>query len=457
MAAMQARAVAAVRDWNARLGPSTATTRSGSLQPRRRDQGDRGRRARHAPRPVPAHRGRPLLADGDPLHRRFGRSSCAQRHRRSTRRADAARRSGGEHARRPTSDAAVGGGAGPPSVRVGTRASPGLRLRPAGPVRRRHRGRARAAHVLPAGPAGAPVTTVALEKEQVAVLAERLEELLDEVAARSPAATRRCRPRRRRPRRQRAAGAADRRGVPGRHDGAGVGRRRRARSSSRPRRRPSRRGRGAARGRRRGRRDRRRAAGPADRARAPARSPSGRSRVVAAGRPPCPLCGQPLDPEGICARGRTATAGGSRASADWPVTEPPETVLPVEDALRLLPRASWPSRAGWSTPPTPRSTAPSTLRRRRGRVRLQAGRAASARCGTSRTARWPAARSPPTRSRRPPAGGSCRRPCCGTGRSASGMLPAVDRRSTTATVGRPRRVRLRWRRAEADRPSACAG
>ena len=42
----------------------------------------------------------------------------------------------------------------------------------------------------------------------------------------------------------------------------------------------------------------------------------------------------------------------------------------------------------------------------------------SGRCGTSRTARWPAARSRRTRCPRRPAGASCRRPCCATGRSA---------------------------------------
>ena len=73
---------------------------------------------------------------------------------------------------------------------------------------------------------GARVTSVALEKQQVEALAERVDELLDEVmqAAGGSALV----PGRRalRPRRQRAAGAADRGGVPGRHHDAVVGLRR---------------------------------------------------------------------------------------------------------------------------------------------------------------------------------------------------------------------------------------
>ena len=60
MAAMSARAVAAVRAWDARVTAEHGAGRAlAGLQPRRRDQGDRGRRARHAPGPVPADRGRP--------------------------------------------------------------------------------------------------------------------------------------------------------------------------------------------------------------------------------------------------------------------------------------------------------------------------------------------------------------------------------------------------------------
>ena len=63
----------------------------------------------------------------------------------------------------------------------------------------------------------------ALEKQQVAVLAERIDELLDEVMAER--AEHDADPRRgpARPRRQGSAGAADRGGVPGRHDDACLG------------------------------------------------------------------------------------------------------------------------------------------------------------------------------------------------------------------------------------------
>ena len=68
---------------------------------------------------------------------------------------------------------------------------------------------------------GARVVSVALEKQQVAVLADRLEQLLDEVVASTgivgatPA------------RRHRRARTADRRGVPRQCDGPGLGQRRR--------------------------------------------------------------------------------------------------------------------------------------------------------------------------------------------------------------------------------------
>ena len=65
LAEMAARAVAAIRDWDARLGEDAVWV---ACTPRRYDQGHRGRRARPAPRPVPAHRPRPVLGVGDPLH-----------------------------------------------------------------------------------------------------------------------------------------------------------------------------------------------------------------------------------------------------------------------------------------------------------------------------------------------------------------------------------------------------
>ena len=78
MAAMSARAVAAVR----RLGrPGHRRARPGrglaGVQPRRCDQGDRGRRDGSAPGPVPADRGRPGVGDRRSGTPRPGRSCCA--------------------------------------------------------------------------------------------------------------------------------------------------------------------------------------------------------------------------------------------------------------------------------------------------------------------------------------------------------------------------------------------
>ena len=127
------------------------------------------------------------------------------------------------------------------------------------------------------------------------VLADRLEQLLDEVVARTGTALPATDVRHRR------AGAARRRGVPRRRDGAGLGRRRRTGRH---------RGAGAGRGAEIAEEtlledveegpdalrvliEPRRARAFIERAR----------RVVAAGRPPCPLCGLPLDPAGhVCPR-----------------------------------------------------------------------------------------------------------------------------------------------------------
>ena len=147
---------------------------------------------------------------------------------------------------------------------------------------------------------GARVVSVALEKQQVAVLADRLEQLLDEVVARTGTAptasgtdTERAR-------------AADRRGVPGQRDGPGLGqrgRRGRDRGAGAGRGRRGRRGdpargqRGrpgrAARAHRAGRRPRLRRARPPGHRRRPAAVPAvraaarpGRARVPAAERLP---------------------------------------------------------------------------------------------------------------------------------------------------------------------------
>ena len=160
LADMSARAVA--RD--PRLGPAARRGRGlGRLHPRRHHQGHRRRRPRPAPGPVPAHRARPVLGVGDPLHRHPAVRHAGQRHRRrpgrrSRRRSEAPAQGRGD-------DATVGGGAG---RRNGLRSRPrgaaraghvlglthhaaALRLRPSPPVRRGHRRHARRPHLLPAG------------------------------------------------------------------------------------------------------------------------------------------------------------------------------------------------------------------------------------------------------------------------------------------------------------------
>ena len=184
----------------------------------------------------------------------------------------------------------------------------GLRLRPTREVRGRCRGATGRASLLPAGPGQGRLTTVALEKFQVAALAERLDELLDEVLRRSggqrPGA--RHGAGRARPttppstcRSARTSGSA-----PWRWPGTPTPRRwssRRRRSSTR-----------------------RKTSSPSARARdaAGARISAGAARaftqraleLVAAGRPPCPLCAQPLDAEGhICVR-LNGYRGGEAAS-----------------------------------------------------------------------------------------------------------------------------------------------
>src|SRR6266487_5729146 len=67
--------------------PGQRRARSGGavagVQPRRRDQGDRGRRAGRTPRWFSAHRGRTGVGDGDQLHPDAAVSGAPQRHRRA--------------------------------------------------------------------------------------------------------------------------------------------------------------------------------------------------------------------------------------------------------------------------------------------------------------------------------------------------------------------------------------
>ena len=143
------------------------------------------------------------------------------------------------------------------------------------------------------------VTSVVLEKFQVSLLAERIDELLDEVLRRTGGSPRcpppprpRCRTTRRSTCRcSRTSGWARSR-WPGTATVAWWSSRRRRNRTSRwsrwPRTCPP-----TARG----------CCGSGSRRARPARSPSAPLKIVAAGRPPCPLCGLPLDADGhICPR-----------------------------------------------------------------------------------------------------------------------------------------------------------
>ena len=233
---MQARAVDAVRRRDAaRRGRARRRRGLGGGQPRRRDQVGARRRPRHAPRPVPADQGRPGVDLGGPLHRRRGpscwrptptRATCPGWPPRSRRAPGEAPRRRGRRRRRAGPAAAARrpphrvGDMAPVDPRASTRPSASSRAPSARPAQRTFFLQART---------GARVTSVALEKQQVAVLAERIDELLDEVMASTgdgDARSRRVAPRRAGG--HRAARAADRRGVPRRHDDPVVGPRRRA-------------------------------------------------------------------------------------------------------------------------------------------------------------------------------------------------------------------------------------
>ena len=346
----QTRAVAAVRDWNARLGPDADLA---GLLARRRHQGDRRRRAGPAPGPVPADRDRPLLGDRHPLHRAAAVRRPRQRHRRRASPTCCRRRRAGAAGPAPTRSSVVAAGAG----RVGSvRAPPGLRLRPARPVRRRHRRPARRPHLLPAGQRPGP----------------------DGQASRWRRSRWRCSPS--------GSRSCSRRAPPGRRGRARPGRPPSSRTPPRSTRR-SRRSSGSARWAWRGTASAStvvvEALAQAAEGRRPRSSRSATTtegpdalrvrmhrgcrpafvaraqRVVAAGRPPCPLCGLPLDPDGPrlpaperhralsgrCgaaerrvsrAAERRAGSGLGRDTGPGPVT----TTLDLADALRLLRRAS---------------------------------------------------------------------------------------------------------------------
>ena len=161
MAAMQARAVAAVRALGrAARGRARRRRGLGGGQPRRRDQGGPRRRARHAPRPLPADRRRPGVGRVVRYTAAAARSCCAANDLGGDLGLPGAagrrrRRGAGVVATRPSA-AAPGRGAAA-ADRIGSIAClASSTLRPARALRRRHRRRARAAHVLPAGPRRRP-------------------------------------------------------------------------------------------------------------------------------------------------------------------------------------------------------------------------------------------------------------------------------------------------------------
>ena len=294
------------------------------------------------------------------------------------------------------------------------------------------------------------VTSVALEKFQVSLLAERLEELLDEVLRRSggkssvPAASAR------RAGRRRAARPAADGGLPGRRHRAGLGRRGRTG-----------RDRGAG-----GVGDARRVAGRRVPGERPGRAPGadhrcGRPRVLPAGaadrgqgRPPCPLCGLPLDAEGhICPRQnghRVSNALSRRSAARGPPRRGPsrraERRWPADvsagAARRMTTRPRWP--AGPGQPGGGRAAGRRVQRdallhgprrRHRGGLRLQAGGRGAAAVGLpARHAGRPGGgrvRGVPGRGLEPGAAhGVPRRPV------RARHVPAVDRRRRHRRPGR---------------------
>ena len=141
-----------------------------------------------------------------------------------------ARRSRRRRAAPPTPSSAAARARRPPADRIGSsHGSHRLRVRPAGALRGGHGRRARSAHVLPAGPRRRP-DDERRAGEAAGVGARRAGRRAAR-RGRTPVGRRGRRPRRHtgRGRRRRPAGRADRGGVPGRHDGARLGRRRRAR------------------------------------------------------------------------------------------------------------------------------------------------------------------------------------------------------------------------------------
>ena len=106
MAAMQSRAVSAVREWNERLGHGCCLR---SRVTRRRHQGHPRGCARPTPRPVSANHGRPRIAQRGAVRRQPAIRGTHQRHRWICRWSKPPKR---RRSRKKSDDAVVGGGAG---------------------------------------------------------------------------------------------------------------------------------------------------------------------------------------------------------------------------------------------------------------------------------------------------------------------------------------------------------
>ena len=293
--------------------------RVGGRQPRRRDQGGPRRRSRHAPRRLPADRRRPGLASrssatpplrpfvlahehaptasiwptcGDRPHGSRPQAPAREQRRGRRRRV----RARAAHRRPP----ALGSAACPSCYRY----DPPERF-VAGTV-----GATGARTFFLQARAGSRLTSDLAGEAAGAVLAERVDGAARRGAARPRAAPAPCPPLPRPHGGRRTARAAHRGGVPRRHDEPGLGRRDRARGH---RGLPHRGGEDVP-----SRTSRRRGGGGRE-ADAPepeeilrcqpdrpavARAFTKRAQaVVAAGRPPCPFCGSPLDPAGhLCPR-----------------------------------------------------------------------------------------------------------------------------------------------------------
>ena len=186
----------------------------------------------------------------------------------------------------------------------------------------------------------------------------------------------------------------------------------------------------------------RRAARAADPAVGPGLRAAGRRRSSARAGRRARSAGCRWTRPGTSARGRTATGAGDGATAaqTGPVSE--QRSAPTGRPAGCRSGAPWtcsPRRARRARPAGRRLQRHAVLRgrprRRHARPASTSRSRASGRCGTSPTARWPRARWRRTWCPRRPAGTSCRRPCCATGRSGRAWCQLLDRRRRD---GRPR-------------------